>query len=429
VRTEQTERLRGAAAAPAEEREQVRHNLRFFQRTGLVGGLLGILSDLTTGEMARAAIIAFAMIVLVWSMWLRQRGRLRLSAAVFLILFITVIHALCAVGDGIRDTAIILYPVAILCAALMLDRGLVIAVTVGCMTSVVITVALGRPGAGNWADAFNVSLTLTVNAVAVHLLLRGVVLGAAEARAKERRLAQAYRELEARNTELERFTHVVSHDLKSPLVTIRGFLDYVERDARAGNTERLEDDIERIRVATDRMGRLLDELLELSRTGRIERPPEALPFGELVREARALVEGRLSSRGVQVELTEDAAARIVHGDRARLVEMLQNLLDNAAKFAGEQPQPRVVIGVRDDPDRDDPVFSVNDNGLGIEPAHQERVFELFKQLDPQTEGTGLGLALGRRIVEAHGGRLWVESGGPGRGSTFHFTLPSGERAD
>jgi signal transduction histidine kinase len=387
--------------------------------------LLGILSDLATGEIDRATIIAVAMTVLVLSIRLRQRGRLRLSAAVFLILFITVIHALCAVGEGIHDTAIILYPVAILCAALMLDRGLVVAVTVGCMTSVVITVTLGRPGAGDWADVFNVSLTLTVTAVAVYLLLRDVVGAAAEARAKERRLAQAYRELEIRNTELERFTHVVSHDLKSPLVTIRGFVDYVEQDARAGDLERLEGDIERIRVASDRMGRLLDDLLELSRTGRIERPPEEVAFGELVREARALVEGRLASRGVRLEVDEEAAARMVRGDRARLVALLQNLLDNAAKFAGDQPQPRVVIGVREDPDGEGPAFSVSDNGPGIDPAHQERVFELFQQLDPHEEGTGLGLALGRRIVEAHGGRLWVESEGPGGGSTFCFTLPPG----
>jgi signal transduction histidine kinase len=88
-----------------------------------------------------------------------------------------------------------------------------------------------------------------------------------------------------------------------------------------------------------------------------------------------------------------------------------------------------VIGVREDPTGEGAVFSVGDNGLGIDPAHRERVFELFQQLDPREEGTGLGLALGRRIVETHGGRLWVESEGPGRGSTFYFTLPPGAAND
>jgi signal transduction histidine kinase len=419
---ERAEARRDPGGAPGEEQERIRRNLTVFHWAALVGVLLGALSDLTTGATTSAGILMAGAGMVVLSMWLRRRGRLQLSAVAFLIFMVTAIHALCAVGEGLQDTATILYPVAILCAALMLDRGLLVAVTVACIASVTLLV-VQSPGRMDWPALFDVSLILIVTAVAVYLLLRDVVGAAAEARTKERRLAQAYRELEARNAELERFTYVVSHDLKSPLVTIRGFLDYVEQDARAGDTERLENDIERIRVASDRMGRLLDELLELSRTGRIERPLEALPFGELVREARALVEGRLTSRGVRLEVAEAAAARVVHGDRGRLVELLQNLLDNAAKFSGGQPQPRVVIGVRDDPDGEGAVFSVSDNGRGIDPAHQEGVFELFKQLDPREEGTGLGLALGRRIVETHGGRLWVESEGAGRGSTFCFTLP------
>jgi signal transduction histidine kinase len=234
--------------------------------------------------------------------------------------------------------------------------------------------------------------------------------------------------LEARNAELERFTHVVSHDLKSPLVTIRGFLDYVEKDARSGDLDRLEEDTERIRVASDRMGRLLDDLLELSRTGTLIHPYEDVPFGDVVREARGLVEGRLASRQVSLEVREEAAHRVVRGDRARLVELVQNLLDNAAKFAGGQTDPRIVIGAREAPDGSGPIFSVSDNGRGIDPTHHENVFDLFQQLDPREEGTGLGLALGRRIVETHGGRLWVESEGPGRGSTFYFKLPPGRDA-
>ena len=127
-----------------------------------------------------------------------------------------------------------------------------------------------------------------VTAVAVHLLVAEIVRGTAEARAQGERLAEANRELEARSAELERFTYVVSHDLKSPLVTIRGFLSYVERDARAGDLDRLEADLGRIRAATDRMGRLLEDLLELSRTGRIDRPHEDVPLEGVVREARAL---------------------------------------------------------------------------------------------------------------------------------------------
>ena len=227
-------------------------------------------------------------------------------------------------------------------------------------------------------------------------------------------------ELEAKNSELERFTYTVSHDLKSPLITIRGFLGYLEKDALAGRPDRLKADINRINEATDKMGRLLSDLLELSRIGRLMNPPETVPFGTIVREALALVEGRLAERQVQVEVAQQLPA--VYDDRARLVEVMQNLVDNAAKFMGDQPQPRIEIGVQEQTGT--PVFFVRDNGVGIAPEYHEKVFGLFDKLDPGSGGTGIGLALVKRIVEVHGGRIWVESAGPG--STFNFTLrPAG----
>jgi signal transduction histidine kinase len=110
---------------------------------------------------------------------------------------------------------------------------------------------------------------------------------------------------------------------------------------------------------------------------------------------------------------------VVRGDRARLVEVVQNLVDNAAKFMGEEPAPRVEIGVREG--SLPPVFFVRDNGIGIEPRHRERVFRLFDRLDPDGEGSGVGLALVKRIVELHGGRIWVEAAAP-KGATLCFTL-------
>jgi signal transduction histidine kinase len=112
---------------------------------------------------------------------------------------------------------------------------------------------------------------------------------------------------------------------------------------------------------------------------------------------------------------------VVSGDRPRLVEVMQNLIDNAAKFMGDQPKPLIEIGVRKQ--GNEHVFFVKDNGIGIEPAYRERVFGLFDKLDPHSEGTGVGLALVQRIVEVHGGRIWVESEGRGKGSMFCFTLP------
>jgi len=225
-------------------------------------------------------------------------------------------------------------------------------------------------------------------------------------------------ELEQRNAELERFTYTVSHDLKSPLTTIAGFTGFVERDARDGNLDRLAEDLSRIRSATSRMERLLSDLLELSRVGRIVNPPEVVPFELIVREAVGGTHASLEKGSIELRVALDLPS--VHGDRTRLVEVVQNLVENAVKFMGDQPRPTIEIGARTESDR--PVFFVRDNGIGIDPSHHERVFGLFERLASDGEGTGIGLALAKRIVEAHGGQIWVESAGERGGSTFCFTL-------
>jgi signal transduction histidine kinase len=113
----------------------------------------------------------------------------------------------------------------------------------------------------------------------------------------------------------------------------------------------------------------------------------------------------------------------VYGDRTRLVEVIQNLVDNAVKFMGAQPQPRIDIGQAGTDDAGKPILFVQDNGSGIDPKYHDTVFGLFSKLDAKSEGTGVGLALVKRIVEVHGGRIWVESEGAGRGAAFFFTLP------
>jgi signal transduction histidine kinase len=226
------------------------------------------------------------------------------------------------------------------------------------------------------------------------------------------------RELEGKNSELERFTYTVSHDLKSPLITIKGFLGFLEQDASSGNAARLKADIQRIASATDKMQTLLNELLDLTRIGRLVNPSQNVDFGELVREAVELVHGRIQNGGIQVSIQEDLP--FVYGDRPRLIEVMQNLIDNAAKFMGNQVSPRIEIGLSRY-ENGMPVFHVRDNGMGIDPAHHDRIFGLFNKLDTGSEGTGIGLSLVKRIIEVHGGRIWVESE-PHKGATFLFTL-------
>ncbi|MCC7117181.1 MAG: PAS domain S-box protein [Anaerolineales bacterium] len=226
-------------------------------------------------------------------------------------------------------------------------------------------------------------------------------------------------ELETKNAELERFTYTVSHDLKSPLVTISGYLGFLEQSAVSGNVERFKKDKRRIEDAVTRMHTMLNELLELSRVGRILNEPETLPFEALVRAAVELVRGRLDDKKAILYIHPDFPT--VHGDQARLVEVLQNLLDNAVKYMGTQTRPRIEVGHQNMPEGE-PLFFVRDNGMGVASEHHERIFGLFNKLDSSTEGTGIGLALVKRIIELHGGRIWVESE-VGQGSTFYFTLP------
>ena len=250
----------------------------------------------------------------------------------------------------------------------------------------------------------------------------GTVQDITERRLIEEEREKLIKELETKNAELERFTYTVSHDLKSPLVTIKGFLGLLNEDINSGDTKRIRSDMERIGNATKKMEQLLQDLLELSRVGRLLNPLEDISFELIVREAMEVVHGRLEAYKVAIHIQPDLPT--VHGDHQRLVEVLQNIIDNAAKYRGAQPTPRIEIGQAGE-EKGMPIFYVNDNGMGIAPQHHEQIFGLFNKLDVLSEGTGIGLALVRRIIEFHGGRIWVESE-LGKGSTFYFTLPSAQ---
>jgi signal transduction histidine kinase len=167
----------------------------------------------------------------------------------------------------------------------------------------------------------------------------------------------------------------------------------------------------------------LDELLEFSRIGRMVNPLVEAPLQEIANEALVLVAGSIAERGIKVEVTKMPI--LLHGDRPRLIEVFQNLVENAVKFRGDRAAPLVEIGAEQA--GEEIVLFVRDNGMGIDPKHQPKLFGLFEKLNPGTEGDGIGLALVKRIVELHGGRIWVESEGIGTGATFRFTLAKTRR--
>jgi len=236
----------------------------------------------------------------------------------------------------------------------------------------------------------------------------------------EHERARLIQELESRNSELEQFTDTVSHDLKAPLITVRGFLGLLEKDLAEQDLSRIHDDMDKIRAATEGMKNVLEDLLHLSRIGRAVNPESETPFNELIDDVMYLIGGFLNEKGVQLNVSADLPS--VFGDRMRLVELLQNLMENAAKFMGNQSKPTMEVGASCN-GREVHCY-VADNGVGVEERFHERIFGLFQTLGMEASGTGVGLALAKKIVDLHGGRLWVESEGEGCDSRFCFSLPN-----
>jgi len=231
-------------------------------------------------------------------------------------------------------------------------------------------------------------------------------------------LKQIEKELQDKNSELERFAYTVSHDLKSPLITIKSFSGSIKSDLASGRYDRIEKDLNRISVAADKMADLLDDLLKLSRVGHVINTPEPVDMAKLVHDVLKNMAGTFKENHVQVSVQPGLPT--VSCDRRRIMEVVQNLLENAVKYRGNQLVPCILVGLREEAGRQ--VFFVQDNGPGIDPKFHENIFGLFNRLNTQVPGTGIGLALVKRIIEVHGGSIWVESDGLGTGSTFCFTV-------
>jgi PAS domain S-box-containing protein len=226
------------------------------------------------------------------------------------------------------------------------------------------------------------------------------------------------KELEAKNSELERFTYTVSHDLRSPLITIKGFAGALSNDFLKGKFDRANDDIQRIVSAAEKMQDLLQDLLELSRIGRLINPPTTIKVNSLIDEVCELLHGSIAQRGIEISVQKNIPD--IFGDRQRIKEVFQNLIENSIKFIGEQKNPKIEIGYYYN-NNDELVYYVKDNGIGIDKKYHDNIFGLFNKLDQKSEGTGIGLSLVKRIIEFHNGRIWLDSE-PEKGSTFNFSL-------
>ena len=233
------------------------------------------------------------------------------------------------------------------------------------------------------------------------------------------------RELQVKNKELDTFVYTVSHDLKAPLVTLQGMADLLVETCGKQFDEQGQHYVTRIKANAQQMEQLVLDLLALSRIGREGREPEAVGLDDVVDELLMMEWGEpIRTRGVKVVRQ---ALPVLWGVRTQLEQVMSNLVGNAIKYLGNTPAPVVEIGAKDGGGELVECY-VKDNGIGIDPAYHEKVFEIFQRLkETQAEGTGVGLAIVKKIVEGAGGRIWIESA-KGQGATFRFTWPRAEVA-
>jgi light-regulated signal transduction histidine kinase (bacteriophytochrome) len=242
--------------------------------------------------------------------------------------------------------------------------------------------------------------------------------------ARQRLEAQAA-ELQRSNRDLEQFAYVASHDLQEPLRKVASFCQLLERRYAGQLDERADQYIAFAVDGSKRMQQLITDLLAFSRIGRRTSGREEVPLDSCYQAALANLAAVLEETGATV--TADPLP-VVWGEKALLTALVQNLLSNAVKFRGEDPV-QITISARTE--GAEHIFRCSDNGIGIEPQYADRIFVIFQRLHGKDEytGTGIGLALCKKIVEWHGGTIWLdtERSGPGRGTTFAWTLPLADR--
>lgn len=242
-----------------------------------------------------------------------------------------------------------------------------------------------------------------------------------ETKLAQARLLEDKKRIERINLELDSFVYIASHDLRSPLRAISSFVGMIKEECAATLNAQGRDYLNEIDQAAHRMGILIQDLLSLSRASRVESPYETVDVQELLQSVKDRLQHEIKSANAQIAITGPIAS--IYCDRIKISEVFVNLLSNAVKFSSKNPEGSKVVISSSESERET-VFCIKDNGIGIDPSHHAEIFDMFKRLHrhDQYEGTGTGLYIVKRVVEDHGGRVWVTSEAE-KGADFCFSIP------
>lgn len=248
-------------------------------------------------------------------------------------------------------------------------------------------------------------------------LMSALIVGAFLLFQYERVRAQTEKNLSGKNNELQRLIYTVSHDLKTPVVSLLGYLSFVKEEIASGAIQQRDDDLHKMDQIIDNMRAMINDLLNLSRIKRAGMYSD-VPTGDIIVKVIDELEPQITENNIQTKLI--GTFPTIHTDQRKFEEIIRNLVSNAIKYMGKQPQPRITIGVQDQPRHY--YFFCQDNGIGIDPQEMTRIFEPFYAKSDISIGQGVGLSIIKGFVTDLQGKIWVESE-KGTGSTFWFSLP------
>lgn len=287
------------------------------------------------------------------------------------------------------------------------------------MKSVILEVELYRKDNSIFPAEISANVVKDVNGKPIYFV--GITKDISYRKNAEREREALINDLKRSNEELQQFAYVASHDLQEPLRTIASFTELIERRYRGQLDKDADEFIEFIVDGTNRMQAMIKDLLQYSR---VQTKGGEFTTTDIQKALdHALSNLKVSIEENNAEITHDKLPTVI-ADEKQFIQLFQNLISNAIKFRKEEEPPKIHISARKDQEKNEYVFSVSDNGIGMDPEQSKRIFEIFQRLHTRDEykGTGIGLAVAKKIVERHGGRIWVESW-PGKGTTFYFAIP------